>query len=93
VIVCDPGTTPEELTAYLATRPLDGAAIALDPTGKVYDDYFVKAGFFGMPRVLLLDENGIVTFEGDPGLRRGEEWTPEHGPTYVDGALDKLLGG
>lgn len=93
VIVCDPGTTADELRSYLGTHPLDGATIAIDPSGKVYDDYYVKAGFFGMPRVVLLDKNGIVTFEGDPGLRRGEAWAAEHGPTYVDAALDKLLGG
>ena len=41
---------------------------------------------------MLLDRKGIVVFEGDPGLKKGEPWKPEHGPTYVDGPLDKLLG-
>jgi len=43
--------------------------------------------------VLLIDRKGVVTFEGDPGLRRGEEWRASDGETFVDGPLDKLLGG
>ena len=58
---------------------------------KTYRDFFLKPGFFGMPRILLLDEEGRVTFEGDPGLRKGEIWKPADGLTYVDAALDKLL--
>ena len=93
IVVCDPGTKAAELAACLAEKPLPGAHVAIDGEGRTYDAYFVKAGFFGLPRALLIDRKGIVTFEGDPGLRRGEEWRPSDGPTYVDGPLDKLLGG
>lgn len=93
VVVCDPGTTAADLKAYLAEKPLPGAHVAIDGEGRTYDAYFLKAGFFGMPRALLVDRKGIVIFEGDPGLRRGQEWQPSEGPTYVDGPLDKLLGG
>ena len=48
-------------------------------------------GFFGMPRMLLLDKQGRVVFEGDPGLKAGRGWKPEDGPTFVDAALEKLL--
>ena len=91
VIVCDPSTTAAALASYMSDHPLPGATVALDQTGKTYERFFVKAGFFGMPRVLLLDGTGKVTFEGDPGLGRGNEWQPADGPTFVDDALDKLL--
>ena len=91
LVVCDPSTTKESLLAYLPDHAIDGATIALDADGKTYQDFFLKPGFFGMPRILLIDADGKVTFEGDPGLRKGEQWLPEHGLTYVDAALDKML--
>ena len=92
VVLCDAATGAGELQSYLATAPLDDATIAIDGSGRTYDAFFLKPGFFGMPRVLLIDEQGLVVFEGDPGLRKGEAWQPKDGPTYVDAALDKLLG-
>lgn len=91
LVICDPRTTKEPLVQYLAQNPLNGALLALDESGKTYRDFFLKPGFFGMPRILLLDKQGRVTFEGDPGLRKGEVWKPADGLTYVDAALDKLL--
>lgn len=92
IVLCDPGTAAPDLQTYLGAHALPEATIAIDQRGATYDAFFLKAGFFGMPRVLLLDAKGVVVFEGDPGLRRGEEWQPADGPTYVDAALDKLLG-
>jgi tetratricopeptide (TPR) repeat protein len=91
VVLCDPGTAPETLTAYLKEHPLAGARVAIDEEGGTYDAYFVKTGFFGMPRMLLLDKGGRVMFEGDPGLKAGRGWKAEDGPTFVDAALEKLL--
>ena len=93
LVVCDPATTGAALSTYLAAHPLPGAAVAIDAGGATYDAFFVKAGFFGIPRALLLDRDGKVVFEGDPGLRAGAEWKPADGPTFVDDALAKLLGG
>lgn len=92
IVVCDAGTRAGDLATYLADNPLPGASVAIDGVGATYDAYFVKPGHFGMPRILLLDAFGKVVFEGDPGLRAGVGWKPEDGPTYADGALDKLLG-
>jgi hypothetical protein len=58
----------------------------------VLEAYFVKEGFFGLPRMLLIDAAGKVVFEGDPGLKAGRGWHAEDGATFVDAALDKLLG-
>lgn len=93
VVVTDAGTTRGDLEAYLRDHPLPGAFVANDPTGATGEAYCVKAGGFGMPRVLLVDAQGVVVFEGDPGLRAGAGWKPEDGPTYVDAPLARLLGG
>src|SRR5690606_14005656 len=71
IVLCDPGTAAPDLQAYLGAHALPEATIAIDQRGATYDAFFLKAGFFGMPRVLLLDAKGVVVFEGDPGLRRG----------------------
>lgn len=92
LVVVDQGTSPDDVRAYLAQNPLPGARVGIDEGGATFDAFFVKGGFFGIPRILLLDREGKVVFEGDPGLRRGEQWKVEDGPTYVDAALDKLLG-
>lgn len=92
VVICEQSTDVVDLQSYLEKHPLENAFVAIDQSGRTYDRFFLKPGFFGMPRVLLLNDNGIVVFEGDPGLRSGETWKPEDGPTYVDGPLDKLLG-
>ena len=92
IVVCDPGTTTEALASFLAERPMADMDIAIDTMGATYEAFFVKAGFFGMPRVLLLNKDGTVAFEGDPGLEAGRGWQPGDGPTYVDSALEELLG-
>jgi hypothetical protein len=93
VVVADPGTRLDDLQRHLAANPLPLATVAIDASGATYNAFFVKAGFFGLPRFLLLDREGKVTFEGDPGLRSGQEWQPADGPTFVDAALDRLLDG
>ncbi len=90
--VTDPGTTPAALAAWLADHPMPQVRVAIDDSGATLEAYFVKPGHFGMPRVVLLGPDGKVAFEGDPGLRSGVGWDPADGPTYVDAALDKLLG-
>jgi len=91
VLVCDPGTTVKDLDDYLVANGLRDVPVAIDTTGRTYEAFFLKPGFFGIPRVLLIDRKGIVQFEGDPGLRRGQDWSQNVEPTYVDGPLDKLL--
>lgn len=91
VVLCDAGTAAADLQRHLAEHPLPDAHVAIDATGASYDAFFVKPGFFGMPRLVVLDPDGVVVFEGDPGLRAGVGWRAEDGPTYADAALDKLL--
>ena len=91
LVICGSTTAPDALQTYLQDHPMPEARIVIDDEAATYDAYFIKAGHFGIPRVLLLDPDGNVVFEGDPGLRRGEEWRPSDGPTYVDGAFDRLI--
>jgi len=92
VVVCDAGTDAAIAAADLAAHPLPvGMRVALDQSGATYDAYYVKAGFHGMPRVVLVDRAGKVVFEGDPGLKSGAGWQPGDPPTYVDGPLQKLM--
>jgi hypothetical protein len=91
VVVCDASTSPDALAALLQEQPLEGCRFAVDAQGTTYDRYYVKAGFFGMPRMLLLDNDGVVVFEGDPGLKAGRGWQPGDPKTYLDDALAAQL--
>jgi hypothetical protein len=71
---------------------MPSARIALDAGNKILEAYFVKAGHHGLPRVLLIDTEGKVTFEGDPGLKSGVGWRPGDGETYVESSFRKLIG-
>ncbi|MEO0481406.1 MAG: hypothetical protein AAF196_18200 [Planctomycetota bacterium] len=90
IVICDGGTSSRDLEAVLADHPMTGARIARDRKS-TYADYFIKPGFHGMPRFLLLDRAGRVQFEGDPGLRAGEGWKPGDPKTYVDDAFDRVV--
>lgn len=91
VAVADSGVDPDDLRAYLQAHPLPGAHVAIDAPGNAtLEAYWIKKGGHGLPRVLLLDREGRVVFEGDPGLRRSEPWTPET-RTYLDDAFEELL--
>ncbi|MHC5063820.1 MAG: hypothetical protein ACYTG5_07585 [Planctomycetota bacterium] len=93
IVLCDGGTVEADLRAYLEEHPIPGARIAIDKGGVgTYDAYWVKAGHHGIPRVLLINPSGKVSFEGDPGLKAGEGWKPGQGPTYLDTPFDRLLG-
>ncbi|MBK8101528.1 MAG: hypothetical protein IPK26_30985 [Planctomycetes bacterium] len=91
VVLCDPGTRAAALREFLVANPLPGALIAIDEFAGTYEPYFVKAGGFGMPRMLVLDRAGMVVFEGDPGFKQGRGWKAEDGATFVDAALAKVL--
>ena len=91
LVICDSGTHPESVSAVLAQSPMPGVTVAIDAENKTFAAYWIQAGGFGMPRVVLLDRDGKVVFEGDPGFKAGIGWRKEDGPTFVDAALDKLL--
>jgi hypothetical protein len=80
------------LTDYLAEHPFPGTLgidLREDPPsiGATFEAYGVQQ--FGLPRVLLLDIDGKVTWEGEPGLKSDKPWQGED--TYVDAPLRELV--
>ncbi len=91
-IVCvDSIEDREVFDGYLDRRPFPGS-VALDRTGvglgETFDDYAIE--LFNLPRVILLDIDGRVVWEGDPGFRAGSRWTPGT-PTFLDAPLEELI--
>lgn len=80
------------LDAFLASPGLPGA-VAVDARpetgiGLTFERFFIDR--FNLPRVLLLDLDGRVVWEGDPGVILGEG--PVEGfETYLDDPLEELL--
>ncbi|MEM7306412.1 MAG: family 16 glycoside hydrolase [Planctomycetota bacterium] len=83
----------DKLDAYLATRSFPGA-VAVDKldeeagTGKTFQDYFINR--FNLPRMLLLDIDGKVVWEGDPGFKIGRDWSAGE-ESYLDAPLKDLI--
>ncbi len=82
----------DRLESYLMRRAFPGA-VALDDSeepgfGDTFNDYSVEK--FNLPRLLLLDIDGKVVWEGDPGLKSGQRWTPGF-ETYLDAPLEELI--
>ncbi len=80
------------VASYLERRPfpgvvgLDGAGVNLGDTFEAYG-----IGVFNLPRLILLDIDARVVWEGDPGLRAGSRWSPG-GATFLDAPLEELVG-
>jgi Tfp pilus assembly protein PilF len=79
--------------AYLATRPFPGSVgvDALDPEtgmGSAFGGFFVER--FNLPRMLLIDVDGKVAWEGDPGFKVGNPWRTGDS-SYVDAPLADLV--
>ncbi len=84
----------QELAAYLKDHPLPGD-VAVDyrerfatGIGASFESFFIDR--FNLPRVLLLDLDQRVVWEGDPGVILGEGLVPPF-ETYVDAPLGELL--
>ncbi len=86
----------QELDAYLVDHPLPGA-VGVDslPEGDVgigvsFEMFFVRR--FNLPRLLLLDTDGTVIWEGDPGFEINEE-PVEPFESFLDDPLEALVQG
>jgi hypothetical protein len=83
--------SPEEVRNYLVEHPMPGVSLAMDSSFRTYNDYNLSTTGYGLPRILLLDVDGKVTWEGDPGLLRGRGWAEGDGQTFFDGAISNLV--
>ncbi|MFT5287044.1 MAG: tetratricopeptide (TPR) repeat protein, partial [Planctomycetota bacterium] len=82
-----------KLKGYLEGAKFPGS-IALDgpvaDLGDTFDDYSILS--FNLPRLILIDIDGKVVWEGDPGFSAGRRWKPG-AETYLDAPLDELIAG
>jgi tetratricopeptide (TPR) repeat protein len=82
----------EKIAAYLAEHPFPGD-VAVDfregvGIGESFEAFFIDR--FNLPRMLLIDLDGRVIWEGDPGIILGEGLIPPF-DTYVDTPLKELI--
>ncbi|MEO0650364.1 MAG: hypothetical protein AAFZ65_06770, partial [Planctomycetota bacterium] len=82
----------EGIDDYLAQKRFPGT-IAVDDRegygiGETFEAFAVDR--FNLPRILIIDLDGRVVWEGDPGFSIGQPWDPSLG-SYVDEPLKELI--
>lgn len=82
----------DSVAAYLQSHPFPGF-VGLDRRegfgyGETFDKYSIEQ--FNLPRILLLDVDGRVAWEGDPGFKLGQGWDRRSG-SYLDAPLQDLI--
>lgn len=82
---------PAQIRGMLQQFPMPDVHVAHDSTFAFYKSAHVVPGGWGMPRILVLDVDGKVTWEGDPGLIPGRGWQPGDGETYLDGPIKEII--
>jgi hypothetical protein len=84
----------DRLEAYLVDHPMPGSVGVdyLPPNsvgiGESFESFFIRR--FNLPRVLLLDLDGTVLWEGDPGFEINEE-PIEPFESFLDDPLEELV--
>jgi tetratricopeptide (TPR) repeat protein len=91
VSICSPNDG-DAIDAYLKEHPFPGA-VGVDKRegtgiGESFERFFIRR--FNLPRLLLLDVDGKVVWEGDPGFERGVGWDRSVG-SFLDDPLDELI--
>lgn len=88
-------TNAGEIDAYLDAHPFPGD-VGLDTLGgelrigKTFERYAIER--FNLPRLLLLDVDGKVVWEGDPGFKVGAKWSlADSEEAYLISPLDDLV--
>ncbi len=92
VVLIHTNEKPKDMVAaWLENHPLPGVAVLWDDQLANYHAYHVGADGWELPRIVIVDVDGRVAWEGDPNLAIGAGWDPED-PTLtpVDTALDEL---
>ena len=90
VVVASAEDSPAAIQAWLKDHPMPGVRFGV-ATFSAFEDYNLGAAGFGLPRVLILDVDGRVTYEGDLGLKNGRGWKEGDDDTFLDGALDTVV--
>jgi len=83
---------PGAVDELLQNNPLNRLHVGYDTDFAYYKSCNVVPDGWGMPRILVLDVDNTVIWEGDPGLQPGRGWVEGDSETYLDGPLKELLG-
>ena len=82
----------DDVLAYLEDHPMPAVRVLYDRIFRIYPSYNIGHGGWELPRVLLVDVDGTVRWEGDLNLRMDEGWIEgESDYTPLDQALDQLV--
>jgi hypothetical protein len=82
----------ERLDAYLRDHPFPGSVACDVETTAGFGDTFelYAVNKFQLPRLILLDIDYKVAWEGDPGFKSGLGWDPQ-APSYLESPLEELI--
>jgi tetratricopeptide (TPR) repeat protein len=92
--ICIASPDDLQLEEYLRTHPFPGAVghderrRGGESYGVTFEQYFIPR--FELPRVLLLDVDQRVAWEGPPGFEIGKPWAPG-AESYLDAPLQELI--
>jgi len=93
-VICIAAPDDVDVANYLAKHPFAGV-VGLDtrPRGRktygtTFELYFIPR--FNLPRVLLLDVDGRVAWEGEPGYGLAESWAPG-AKSLLDVPMEELV--
>jgi tetratricopeptide (TPR) repeat protein len=82
----------DEVMSWLEEHPMPGVNLLYDTQHKLLPAYNVVAGGWELPRILLVDVDGTVLWEGDPNLKLDVGWDPQYPiATPLDNALEDLV--
>ncbi|MFT7517580.1 MAG: tetratricopeptide (TPR) repeat protein [Myxococcota bacterium] len=84
--------TAPQILDWVATHPLEDISVYYDTHYKIYPAYNIGNGGLNIPRVLLIDVDGKVYWEGDPNLPFKRGWD-KNAPikTPVDTVIEELI--
>ena len=84
--------TAQQVLDWVAKHPLHDISLYYDTQYKIYPAYNIGNGGLDIPRILILDVDGKVYWEGDPNLPLTRGWDPEAPVlTPVDTIIEELI--
>ena len=81
-----------QINEWVETHPMPGVRVLYDQAFQIYPAYNVGNGGWELPRLLLIDVDGTVFWEGDPNLRLEIGWRKDApSDTPLDQAIKGLI--
>ncbi len=82
----------QQVLDWVASHPLDDISLYYDTLYKIYPAYSIGNGGLDIPRIIVLDVDGKVYWEGDPNLPLKRGWDPKAPiTTPLDTILEELI--